>query len=201
MTEKNMEYTNGNEQDFKDIDNTSKDEFFEDKDQQGKINVEIDDKEQEDLNKEDENNNVEKYIVQLQRVQAEFLNYKRRTEQRMSDYENRVTSDVLSRLLPVIDDFDIYFQHHRDEYEENAKEDGIQLIYNKLLLILTEMGLEPVEAEGQSFDPELHEAVLTEETDEVEEGTVLKVWQKGFLYKGHLLRPAKVVTAKAPEEK
>ncbi len=197
MTEK---YKDVNDKDFNNSDKIEETVHSKEKDQQQDLNIETESEEQKVAQKEETQNEAEKYLSQLRRVQAEFLNYKRRTEQRMRDYEDTVTSNVLSRLLPVIDDFDIYFQHHKDEYTEDARSDGIQLIYNKLLVVLKEMGLEPIEAEGHPFEPELHEAVLTEETEEVDEGTVLKVWQKGFLFKGRLLRPAKVVTAKAPEE-
>lgn len=148
---------------------------------------------EEQLQTEDEKEND--YLEQLQRLQAEFLNYKKRMEQRMTDHKEYMTRDIVSQLLPVIDDFDILFTHSNDESSDTVSLDGIRMIYNKLLDTLGEMGLEPIEAEGESFDPEYHEAVLTEESDQ-EEGTILKVWQKGFKFRDSLLRPAKVVTAK-----
>jgi len=66
-----------------------------------------------------------------------------------------------------------------------------------MLSSLKEIGLEPIDATGKEFDPHLHEAIMAEESNEVEDGHVLKVWQQGFLFKDQLLRPAKVITAKA----
>lgn len=154
--------------------------------------------EQDEQKAETETEQETNYLEQLQRLQAEFINYKKRTEQRMNDHKEFMTRDIVSQLLPVIDDFDILFTHSKDESSDTVSLDGIRMIYNKLLDALGEMGLEPVEAEGETFDPEYHEAVLTEESEE-EEGMVLKVWQKGFKFRDSLLRPAKVVTAKHKE--
>lgn len=151
----------------------------------------------ESLQEEETENN---YLEQLQRLQAEFLNYKKRTEQRMKNHKEMQTRDIVSQLLPVIDDFDILFTHSKDESNDSISLDGIRMIYNKLLDTLGEMGLEPIEAEGEPFDPEYHEAVLTEESDQAEEGTILKVWQNGFKFRDALLRPAKVVTAKEKQD-
>ncbi|MDZ7725799.1 MAG: nucleotide exchange factor GrpE [candidate division KSB1 bacterium] len=109
-----------------------------------------------------------------------------------------MTREIVAQLLPVIDDFDILFTHSKDDSTDNVSLDGIKMIYNKLLDTLGEMGLEPIEAENETFNPAYHEAVLTEESDK-EEGTILKVWQKGFTFRDSLLRPAKVVTAKEKE--
>lgn len=136
------------------------------------------------------------YYDQFLRMQAEFQNYKRRSEQRMQEWRMYAARDIISQLLPAIDDFDILFQHHPDG-SEKIRVDGVKMIYNKMMASLQALGLDPIEAENQEFDPHLHEAVMAEETDEVEEGHVLKVWQRGFMFKDQLLRPAKVITAKA----
>lgn len=139
------------------------------------------------------------YYEQYLRSQAELQNYKRRTEQRMQEWRLHAVKEIISQLLPVIDDFDILFKHHSDGSEEICV-DGVKMIYTKLLTRLEELGLESIEAEGEEFNPHLHEAVMAEEADSVEEGHVLKVWQRGFMYKDTLLRPAKVITAKAKKD-
>ena len=154
--------------------------------------------EEKERQEEPENEQDNNYLEQLQRLQAEFLNYKKRMEQRMTGHKENMTREIVAQLLPVIDDFDILFTHSKDDSTDTVSLDGIKMIYNKLLDTLGELGLEPIEAEGESFDPEYHEAVLTEESDK-EEGTILKVWQKGFTFRDSLLRPAKVVTAKEKE--
>ncbi len=139
------------------------------------------------------------YYDQFIRLQAEFQNYKRRSEQRMQEWRMYAAKDIVSQFLPVIDDFDILFSHHQDGTEELCV-DGVKMIYNKMLLSLKEIGLEPIDAQGQEFDPNLHEAIMAEETDKVQDGHVLRVWQQGFMYKDQLLRPAKVITAKAKQD-
>lgn len=137
----------------------------------------------------------ENYYQQLLRVQAEMQNYKRRTEQRQSEWRMNAARDVVQKLLPVVDDFDILFDHHKNE-NESISVKGVAMIYKKLMSALKDMGLKPIEAAGQPFDPNIHEAVMAEITDKVEEGHVLKVWQKGYTFNDALMRPAKVITAK-----
>ncbi|MBN1466445.1 nucleotide exchange factor GrpE [candidate division KSB1 bacterium] len=125
-----------------------------------------------------------------ERLSAEFQNYKRRNEQRMQDWRLYAAKDIVSQLLPVMDDFDILFRH---ENLPAPHLDGVRMIYDKMLSALRQLGLEPIDALGQAFDPTIHAAVLTEESDAMKEGHVLRVWQNGYLFKGTLLRPAKVV--------
>ncbi len=136
------------------------------------------------------------YAEQLLRAQAELQNYKRRTEQRMQQWRESATRDILQKLLPVVDDFDILFEHHQDE-NETISVQGVKMIYNKLMSALKDLGLTPIEAVGQQFDPNVHEAVMAEESRDCEDGQILKVWQRGFTYNDSLMRPAKVITAKA----
>jgi molecular chaperone GrpE len=179
--------------------------------------IEIEIKDQEDLQEQDtqsakvdegiddgseekqESEETLDYYDQLLRVQAELQNYKRRSEQRMQEWRMYAAKDIISQLLPVIDDFDILFQHHPDG-SEKIRVDGVKMIYNKMMAALRSLGLDPIDAEKQEFDPHLHEAMMAEETDQVEEGHVLKVWQRGFMFKDQLLRPAKVITAKAKSD-
>jgi len=138
----------------------------------------------------------EDYYHQLLRVQAEMQNYKRRTEQRLSEWQMNAARDLVKKLLPVVDDFNILFDHHKNE-DESISVKGVAMIYNKLLSTLKDMGLKPIEAAGKPFNPNFHEAVMAEATDDVEEGHVLRVWQKGYTFNDTLLRPAKVITAKS----
>lgn len=141
------------------------------------------------------------YYDQLLRVQAEFQNYKKRNEQRLQDWQKYIERDLLTQLLPVIDDFDILFEHNESNDDSEICIDGVKLIYNKLLSTLKEMGLETIDTSDGVFDPNLHEAIMTEVSDKIEDGNILKVWQKGYVYKDKLLRPAKVITAKAVLDK
>ncbi len=135
------------------------------------------------------------YYNQLLRVQAEFQNYKRRTEQRMQEWRANAARDIVTKLLPVMDDFDILFDHHKDD-SDSVSIKGVKMIYDKLMSTLMDLGLKPIDAAGQPFDPNVHEAVMAEES-EAEEGQILKVWQRGYTFNDSLLRPAKVITAKS----
>ena len=138
----------------------------------------------------------ENYYQQLLRVQAEMQNYKRRTEQRLGEWQMNAARDLVQKLLPIVDDFDILFDHHKNE-NETISVKGVAMIYNKLMSALKEMGLKPIEAAGKPFDPNIHEAIMAEATDDIEEGCIVKVWQKGYTFNDALMRPAKVITAKA----
>jgi molecular chaperone GrpE len=136
------------------------------------------------------------YYDQLLRTQAEFLNYKRRTEQRLQEWKAIAGRDILAQLLPVIDDFDILFAQ-RPDGEERSVLHGVKLIHSKFMATLKDLGLTIIDPLHEEFNPNIHDAVLTEESDSVKEGKIVRVWQKGFFYNDTLLRPAKVITARA----
>jgi len=159
------------------------------------VKVEIQSTDEENENQSKEKKEPD-YLQQLKYAQAELQNYRKRTEKRMAEYHQFSQRNLLLKLLPVLDDFDILFSHNNDD-EEHVSLEGVRLIQNKLITLLGELGLKSIESEGQIFDPNHHEAVLTEETSDVEEGTIVKVWQQGYMHHDVLLRPAKVVTAKA----
>jgi len=139
------------------------------------------------------------YLDQLQRLQAEFINYKKRVEKQQSEWHDYSLREVMNTLLPVVDDFEYLFQHHVDENEPLPYE-GVRMVYNKLSAALNKMGLELISAEKEQFDPDLHEAVLVEHHDTAVDGEILQVWQKGYTFKGKLLRPARVKVAKKKDE-
>lgn len=143
-----------------------------------------------------EKKSEEELLAQLKRLQAEFVNYKRRVEQQRVEWYDQAVKDVLLKLLPVLDDFDHLFLH-LDESSEHISAHGVKLIYEKLLSTLKSLGLEQIEAEKNAFDPELHDAVHVEQSHETPDGHVMEVWQKGYKYKDKLLRPAKVKVAEA----
>jgi molecular chaperone GrpE len=131
----------------------------------------------------------------LLRKQAEFDNFRRRTERDRSDYLQFAGMDVARELLPVLDDFE---RALKVECSDSNYAKGIVLIHQRLSDILKKMGVEPLEAAGRKFDPNVHEAVVRFPTDEVEDQTVLEVFQKGYNFKGKLLRPAMVKVAVRP---
>ena len=131
----------------------------------------------------------------LLRKQAEFDNFRRRTERDRSDYLQFAGMDVARELLPVLDDFE---RALKVECADANYAKGVELIHQRLSDILKKMGVEPIEAAGKPFDPNVHEAVVRFPTDEVEDQTVLEEFQKGYNFKGKLLRPAMVKVAVRP---
>lgn len=131
----------------------------------------------------------------LLRRQAEFDNYRKRAEREKSEFWERASMETVRAILPVIDDFE------RALKVECASADysrGMELIYQRLLDTLTRMGLEPIVSEGAKFDPNLHQALDTQPSEEHEEDTILQEYQKGYNYKGKLLRAAMVKVSSRP---
>jgi molecular chaperone GrpE len=131
----------------------------------------------------------------LLRKQAEFDNFRRRTERDRGDFLQFAGMDLARELLPVLDDFE---RALKIECADANYAKGVELIYQRLSDILKKMGVEPMEAAGKKFDPNVHEAVVRVPTDEVEDQTVLEDFQKGYNFKGKLLRPAMVKVAVRP---
>src|SRR6476661_4318565 len=131
----------------------------------------------------------------LLRKQAEFDNFRRRTERDRSDFLQFAGMDLARELLPVLDDFE---RALKVECADTNYAKGIVLIHQRLSDILKKMGVEHLEAAGKPFDPNVHEAVVRFPTDEVEDQTVLEEFQKGYNFKGKLLRPAMVKVAVRP---
>jgi molecular chaperone GrpE len=136
---------------------------------------------------------------QLLRRQAEFENYRRRTERDKVESYQRARADVLMEMLPVIDNFEraLSSLEKSDSADEGIKH-GVELIHKQFKDTLTKLGLQPIEAIGQVFDPNLHEAVTIEQTDEHEENTVVEEFERGYKLGDRLLRPAKVKVASSP---
>lgn len=125
----------------------------------------------------------------LLRRQADFDNFRKRLERERSEYIEYAGMEALRPLLSALDDFERALKVETQD-REYAK--GMELIYQRTLDVMKKMGLEPIEAAGKPFDPHIHHAVEMVTTDEVEDNTVLEAYQKGYNFKGRLLRPAMV---------
>jgi molecular chaperone GrpE len=133
----------------------------------------------------------------LLRRQADFDNYRKRIERERFEDSKRTTARVLEGLIPVIDGFEHALAAHREaEYESYRK--GFELIYKQLLDSVTKLGAERIDPLGKSFDPHLHQAVDRAETTEHADGTILQVFQPGYVFHGRVLRPAMVRVAVHP---
>ena len=133
----------------------------------------------------------------LLRRQADFDNYRKRIEKERTEDNKRATARVVEALIPVIDGFEHALAAHREaEYESYRK--GFELIYKQLLDNLGRLGVVRVEPVGKPFDPHLHQAMDRAETTQVADGTILEVFQPGYVFHGRVLRPAMVRVAVHP---
>ncbi|MGB4206176.1 MAG: nucleotide exchange factor GrpE [Bacteroidales bacterium] len=128
------------------------------------------------------------------RLHAEFDNYRKRTIKEKIELSKTASEDVIIDLLPVLDDFDRALKNITDAGAENAFTEGIALIYNKLLKVLSQKGVEEIQAKDQVFDTDFHEAVSHIPGDDPEgEQKIIDVIQKGYKLNGKVIRFAKVV--------
>ena len=130
------------------------------------------------------------------RLTADFDNFRKRAQREKDEARQFANQGLLEKLLPVLDNFEMALTAVKDA--DPSVRDGVQMILDQLLGVLKESGVEPVDAMGHPFDPNLHEALSQEETTEVEEGTVVQQVQRGYKLNDRLVRPARVVVAKAP---
>jgi len=131
------------------------------------------------------------YIEGLKRLQAEFSNYKKRVEREKDEIASWSKGELIAKLLPVVDDLE-RMQNYGQDISSGNSASGIDLIYKNMYKILLNEGLEEIKAEGEEFNPEIHEAVGVEKTDMEKDGKIVEVWQKGYTFNGRLLRPSKV---------
>src|SRR5271165_1588609 len=133
----------------------------------------------------------------LLRRQADFDNYRKRIEKERGEDQKRATGRVIEQLIPVLDGFEQALAAHKEaEYESYRK--GFELIYKQLLDNLTKLGAERVDPIGRLFDPHLHQALDRAETTKHADGTILEVFQPGYVFHGRVLRPAMVRVAVHP---
>jgi molecular chaperone GrpE len=132
------------------------------------------------------------YLDDLQRLKAEFDNYRKRAARDQQSLVARAHERLVKELLPVLDDLGRALEA-AEQHEEAKLEDGVRLVHRQLSDVLTKEGLTEIETDG-AFDPHVHEALLAQPSD-AEPGTVIEVLQKGYRLGDHVLRPARVIIA------
>ena len=138
---------------------------------------------------------AEDYKDRWLRSQAEFANARKRMEKQRLDAFSNATANVMTKLLPIVDDFERAMENLPAEISENSWLEGIQLVQRKLLSTLENFNVTAIEAIGEPFDPNLHEAITQEPTDEFESGAVCRVLQTGYKIGDRVIRPSLVVVA------
>ncbi|MFQ6057932.1 MAG: nucleotide exchange factor GrpE [Anaerolineae bacterium] len=141
---------------------------------------------------------VEEYLDQWRRAAADLANYRKRVEKEQAEFSKYANAVLITKLLPILDDFQRAFQTVPDSLRTLTWIDGIVLIERKMQAILEQEGLTPIEAVGKPFDPLIHEAVIFEETADHEDGQVIAELQKGYKLHDRVLRPTLVKVAKKP---
>jgi molecular chaperone GrpE len=134
-------------------------------------------------------------LDRLARAQAEFENARRRAAKEQQDFRDFATVDAIKSLLPVIDSFERALQAKSEPADFRT---GVELIYKQLQDVLAKLGVRPITAKGEQFDPHVHEAIEMVETSDAADHEVLEEWQRGYKFKDRLLRPAMVKVAKNP---
>jgi molecular chaperone GrpE len=129
------------------------------------------------------------------RSQAEFANARKRMDKQRTQINQNATVDLVAKILPIIDDFDRAMQNTPEEIIDNGWFEGIQLVGRKLAAILEGLSVLPIEAVGEPFDPNLHEAITQEPSDEYDSGVVCRELQKGYKIGDRVIRPSLVCVA------
>ena len=129
------------------------------------------------------------------RSQADFENYKKRCAREKEDAIKYANTSLLERLLPVVDNFELGLSAARSEGEQSPVFSGMNLVLKQINDFLAESGLQPIEAVGQKFDPNLHEAIAHEPSDTVPENKIIRQTRRGYRFKDRLLRPSSVVVS------
>jgi molecular chaperone GrpE len=131
------------------------------------------------------------------RLAAEFDNYRKRTQKELADIIEYAGEKVLRNIIPIVDDFERALVSHEGEKPSgNTLQQGLEMIYKKFTKSLADMDVKAIEAVDQPFNPDLHHAVMAKEVEGVEPDMVIEEFEKGYLYKKHVLRHAKVVVSK-----
>jgi molecular chaperone GrpE len=159
-----------------------------------KLNIQID-----ELNVDVEklNEEIESYKDKNIRLLAEFDNFKRRSIQERKNLTKFAGESLVKDLLPALDDFSRIIESIQ---EDSPIREGVILVKSKLEKTFEENGIISFESTGNDFDPELHEALMSQETDDSKEGIILNEFEKGYKYHDKILRHAKVVVSKAKQE-
>jgi molecular chaperone GrpE len=140
---------------------------------------------------------AEEYLASLQRERADFLNYKRRCEQEKEDIFKYGSSELILKILPILDDFERAFNHIPHDEAKASWVKGMKALERKFRSLLEGEGLTEIKALGETFDPNLHDAVIQAEGNE---GIIVKEFEKGYKLKDRVIRHSKVAVGNGQHE-
>jgi molecular chaperone GrpE len=138
----------------------------------------------------------------LLRVSAEFDNYKKRTSRELEEFRKFANQSLIKELLSVVDNLELAMDSTNGHQTiDQGLLRGLEMTHKEILKVFEKFNVKPIKARGQVFDPNFHEAVMQEETDDVEANTIVNELQKGYLINDRLLRPSMVVVARSKTNK
>ncbi len=147
--------------------------------------------------KQDSKDEIAELTETLQRIQAEFENYKKRIDREKAEFVKYSKHELILKLLPILDSFELAIKNSKDKSANISK--GVELIFSQLYSVLESEGMRRIDCIGKKFDPFKHEVLLQEESDK-EEDIVLEELQKGYMLNDKVLRHSKVKVSKKREE-
>lgn len=145
--------------------------------------------------KDKKDEKIEELTDRVTRQMAEFDNFRKRTEKEKSQMYEIGAKDVVEKILPVVDNFERGLQAVPEDHREDPFVNGMEKIYKQMMTALEEIGVKPIEAVGQEFNPDYHNAVMHVEDEELGENTVAEEFQKGYMYRETVVRHSMVKVA------
>ncbi|MFW6155367.1 MAG: nucleotide exchange factor GrpE [Planctomycetota bacterium] len=138
-------------------------------------------------------------LARLQRVSADYVNYQKRMERQRAEARGFIVADVVSPLFDVMDDLELAISHARENHPaDDPLLVGTEMVYRKALAVFERFNVTPIETTGQTFDPSVHEAVVSQPTADAPPMTILAEVRKGYRMGDRVIRPSRVVVAAAP---
>lgn len=174
-------------EDADEMNNESQDNLQEENSEDTEVDIDPKDEEIQQLK-----NNVQEEEEKYLRLYAEFENYKRRIQKENQTMKAYKAQDVLNDILPTIDNIERALQIEGEDEQFKSLQKGVEMVYESLLNALKNNGLEKIEAEGQQFDPNIHQAVVQDDNPDYESGQVTQELQTGYKLKERVLRPSMV---------
>ena len=145
--------------------------------------------------KDKKDEKIEELTDKLTRQMAEFDNFRKRTEKEKSQMYEVGAKDIIEKILPVVDNFERGLAAVPEEEKDSPFADGMTKIYKQMMTVFEEMGVKAIDAVGEEFNPDYHNAVMHVEDEEAGENVVVEEFQKGYLYKDHVVRHSMVKVA------
>lgn len=139
---------------------------------------------------EEKDNTISELTERIKRLQADFDNFRRRTQRERDDLSDYVTGQVIKEMLPTVDNFERALA--QETHDAEALKTGVEMIYRQLMQAFEKVGVKIIEAKDKQFDPNIHEAVMRVQDENLEDGLIVDEFQKGYIVCGKVIRPSMV---------